>query len=105
MAGHMCDADNRGCPLANAAVELADRGHPARAVIEEHKSHQREQLMRLCRDAGFQEPERLADEIFLLLEGASVSMQSEGGKGPSTRVGEMLCALLRSSPRARKQTP
>lgn len=100
MAGHMCDPDDRGCPLANAAVELADKLHPARAVIEEHKSHQRERLTLLCREAGFQEPERLSDEIFLLLEGARVSMQSEGRKGPGTRVGEMLCALLRSSPRA-----
>lgn len=99
MAGHMGDADNRGCPLANAAVELADKDHPARAVIEEHKSHQRELLMQLCREAGFHEPERLANEIFLLLEGARVSMQSEGRNGPGPRVGEMLCALLRSSPR------
>jgi AcrR family transcriptional regulator len=104
MAGHMCDADNRGCPLANAAVELADKNHPARAVIEEHKSHQRQQLTHLCREAGFHETERLADEIFLLLEGARVSVQSEGSKGPGTRVGEMLCALLKSSPRARQQT-
>ena len=103
MSGHMCDADNRGCPLANAAVELPDKEHPARQVIEEHKCHQREQLARLCRQAGFQEAERLADEIFLLLEGARVSMQSEGPKGPGTRVGKMLCALLTSSPRVQIQ--
>ena len=100
MAGHMGEADNRGCPLANAAVELAERDHPARAVIEEHKSHQREMLARLCRAAGYADPVRLADEIFLLLEGARMNMQSEGPKGACARVGEMLSALLKSAPRA-----
>src|SRR5438309_1045854 len=33
MADHLLD--ERGCPLANAAVELPDKSHPARAVIEE----------------------------------------------------------------------
>lgn len=91
---------DRGCALANAAVELPDKEHPARAVIEEHKVHQREQLATLSRAAGFLDPERIADEIFLLLEGARVNVQSVGREGPGTRVGEMLCSLLRSSPRA-----
>jgi AcrR family transcriptional regulator len=99
LAGHMSDCGNRGCALANAAVEIPERGHPARAVIEAHKTHQREQIAALCRKSGFREPERLADEIFLLLEGARVNMQSVGPGGPATRVGEMLCSLLRSSPR------
>lgn len=95
----MADSGDRGCALANAAIELPEKNHPARAVIEEHKTHQRENIARLCRAAGFANPERLADEIFLLLEGARVNMQSVGRDGPGTRVGEMLCSLLRSSPR------
>lgn len=95
----MAESGNRGCALANAAIELPEKDHPARSVIEEHKTHQRENLARLCRGAGFADPERLADEIFLLLEGARVNMQSVGRDGPGTRVGEMLCSLLRSSPR------
>lgn len=95
----MAESGDRGCALANAAIELPEKNHPARAVIEEHKTHQRENIARLCRAAGFADPERLADEIFLLLEGARVNMQSVGRDGPGTRVGEMLCSLLRSSPR------
>jgi AcrR family transcriptional regulator len=100
IARMMADPGNRGCALANAAVEIPEKDHPARAVIEEHKTHQRTHIAALCRAAGFHEPEKLADEIFLLLEGARVNMQSVVGPGPGTRVGEMLCALLRSSPRA-----
>jgi AcrR family transcriptional regulator len=95
----MGDCGNRGCALANAAVEIPQKDHPARVVIEAHKTHQREHIAALCRDAGFREPGRLADEIFLLLEGARVNMQSVGPGGPGTRIGEMLCALLKSSPR------
>jgi AcrR family transcriptional regulator len=99
MGEAMAQSKDRGCALANAAVELPEKDHPARAVIEEHKTRQREQIAALCRAAGFLEPERLADEIFLLLEGARVNVQSVGRCGPGTRVGEMLCALLGSSPR------
>ena len=59
----------RGCALANAAVELPDWDHPARRVIREYKTALRERLLRLCRDAKLADPERLADEVFLLCEG------------------------------------
>lgn len=99
MGEMMARSGDRGCALANAAVELPEKDHPARVVIEEHKSHQREHLVSLCRASGFANPERLADEIFLLLEGARVNMQSVGRDGPGTRVGGMLCNLLRTAPR------
>src|SRR6201996_577472 len=37
---------NRGCALANAAIELPDQDHPARQVIRQHKSAVRERLVR-----------------------------------------------------------
>jgi AcrR family transcriptional regulator len=98
----MAQSGERGCALANAAIELPEREHPARIVIEEHKTHQREHLALLCSSAGFENPEHLADEIFLLLEGARVNLQSVGRHGPGTRVGDMLCSLLRTA--ARKES-
>jgi AcrR family transcriptional regulator len=89
----------RGCALANAAVELPDKEHPARRVIEEHKTRQRERLVALCRDAGFTDPERLADEVFLLFEGARVSIQSVGRSGPASRLIGMLRSLFSEHPR------
>jgi AcrR family transcriptional regulator len=86
---HLCEEGNRGCAVANAAVELPEKDHPARAVIEEHKTHLRERLAKLCADAGFVAPARLADEIFLLLEGARVNVQSVGSCGPGARFAEM----------------
>lgn len=89
MGKAVSNSKERGCALANAAVELPDRDHPARKVIEEHKNHQRDRLIGLCRAAGADEPEMLADELFLLLEGARVSAQSLGPAGPSSRLARM----------------
>src|SRR6516165_6382378 len=52
MAGHIADGGGRGCALVNAAVELPDKSHPARRVIEEYKSVQRARLIGLCAAAG-----------------------------------------------------
>lgn len=87
----------RGCPLANAAVEL-DAEHPARAVIEAYKRRKREGLVELFKAARYREPELLADEVFLLFEGARISIQC-GGKGPASRAVRMLRGLLAARPR------
>jgi AcrR family transcriptional regulator len=98
---HILAAGGRGCALANAAVELAEKDHPARKVIEEVKRAQRDRLVRLCRAAVLHEPEFLADELFLLLEGARVSAQSIGRDGPAARLVRMGEATIAShTPRA-----
>jgi AcrR family transcriptional regulator len=94
MAAHVASGDERGCPLANAAVELPDKDHPARRVIEEFKTAQRERLIQLCAAAALTEPEMLADELFLLLEGARVAAQSMGSKGLGDRLVRMGEAMI-----------
>jgi len=95
----LSDPGARGCAVANAAVEIPEKDHPARAAIEEHKTHQRDRLVQCCRAAGFLEPERVADEIFLLLEGARINVQSVGRCGPGARFPAMVCALINSHKR------
>jgi AcrR family transcriptional regulator len=89
----------RGCALANAAVELAERKHPARRVVEAHKRRQRERLVALVREAGYARPERLADEIFLLVEGARVALQSIGPGGPGARLYGLAVEMLERAAR------
>jgi AcrR family transcriptional regulator len=84
----------RGCAFANAAVELPDANHPARRVIEEFKSRHRDLIIELCRKAGLRDPELLADELFLLCEGARSTIQSLGPRGPAERLAEMLQTLV-----------
>jgi len=85
---------DRGCAFANAAIELPDPNHPARRVVEEHKLRHRERLVALSRAVGLDDPDLVADEIFLLCEGARVSLQSVGPDGPASRLVEMLQAVI-----------
>ncbi len=84
----------RGCAFVNAAIELPDPDHPARRVIETYKKRHRAMILRLCRAAGLDDPALAADQIFLLCEGAHVSLQSVGPKGPAARLVEMLHAVV-----------
>ena len=94
MSDHVVNRDERGCPLANAAVELPDRDHPARRVIEQCKGATRDRVIGLCRAAGLNEPDLLADELNLMLEGARVTAQSTGIDGLGARLARMSEALI-----------
>ena len=82
--------------MANAAVELPERDHPARRVIEAFKTAQRERLIQLCAAAALAGPEMLADELFLLLEGVRVTAQSVGPKGLGDRLVRMGEAMIKA---------
>ena len=96
MAVHVADCNERGCALANAAVELPEKEHPARAVIEEFNRRQRAALIRLGRSAGLTEPDMLADELHLMLEGARVTAQCVGSDGLGARLMRMSDAVIAS---------
>ena len=68
---HTCDeTGSRGCALANAAVELPDLEHPARAVVLDHHRQIRSRLRELCRQAGARDPDTLGDSLMLLMGGS-----------------------------------
>ena len=92
---HVSDPSARGCPMANAAVEITDRDHPARKVIEMHKAKLRTRLAQLCREVGVREPALLADELFLLMEGAQISIVL-GVRGPARNVTRAADTLIDS---------
>jgi AcrR family transcriptional regulator len=94
MAAHVGSGDQRGCALANAAVELPEKDHPARRVIETFKTAQRQRIIDLCAASELNQPEMLADELFLLLEGARVTAQSIGRDGLGDRLMRMGEAMI-----------
>ena len=93
LARHVADPKARGCPMANSAVELTEKDHPARKVIEAHKAKLRARLAELCAQMKAREPRLLGDELFLLMEGAQVTTHTLGVLGPAknvARAAEML---------------
>jgi AcrR family transcriptional regulator len=63
----------RGCAFANAVAEIPDSDHPACVVARRHKEGVREYLAAAARDAGFDEPDTLAERLLILLEGATAT--------------------------------
>lgn len=90
-------ADDRGCPIANAAIELTEADHPARAVVSGYNREKRRRLRELCRKLGARAPEVLADSLQLLMDGACLSRITMGAAGPSASLRRAAESLIDSA--------
>ncbi len=59
------------CPFIAAAVEIPDPNHPARIYARDYKTAFAARLIETARDAGAANPERLGEQLALLLDGAT----------------------------------
>ena len=64
--------DFRGCPFINTATELAEPAHPARLVARRYKLRLREFFAQQAARGGATDPQRLADQLMLIFDGAIV---------------------------------
>lgn len=60
----------RGCPMLNTNTEFPERQHPAHLAAVTHKQQVRDWLRSLAVDAGAADPDRLAEELLIVLNGA-----------------------------------
>lgn len=67
-----------GCAFINASAEFLHQDDPAHRLSAEHKKRIVDYLAKLCAQAGFAEPENLAEELALLKEGAIVTAYVRG---------------------------
>ncbi len=84
----------RGCAFINAAAEITDDDHPGRPVIREHKEGIRIHLSALAAEAGFEDPEGLAESLLILLEGAWVTAVVRRSLEPLECAREVAVSLL-----------
>jgi AcrR family transcriptional regulator len=59
------------CPYIAAAVEINDPSHPARILARDYKKAFAARFTETAREAGATDPERLGEQLALLLDGAS----------------------------------
>jgi len=85
-----------GCALVNAAIQISDPDHPGRRVIEQTKRKHRERLTALCLASGLSEPQMLADQLFLLVEGSRVFQRSLGPDGCACDLRALFARILAS---------
>jgi AcrR family transcriptional regulator len=87
----------RGCPFHNAAVELADQRHPARAVVLAHKAVFLARLTETAAQAGAAEPAALGGQLAVVFEGATALATSLGNLDPFDHAGSVVDLLIASA--------
>jgi AcrR family transcriptional regulator len=74
--GERVSRDNyRGCPQINVAAEFPEASHPARKVAADHKRNMRQKLQDIVMRMGIAQPNEVAGQLSLLINGAFVSSQ------------------------------
>lgn len=67
--GLCSDEAERGCPVANTAVEIVDTEHPAKKIIHDHEGEIARRLQVLCKEMGARRPQQLGHALTLLISG------------------------------------
>jgi AcrR family transcriptional regulator len=86
-----------GCPFLNAASEYPETDYPGHQVALAHKQSVRERFCQLAKDAGAREPSALADQLFLLMDGAYMASRMFGEKNPAAHLTDAAQALIDSA--------
>jgi AcrR family transcriptional regulator len=94
IAEAVCHQKWRGCPFVNTGTEFPEPHHPARAVILANKRAVHERLRALGSVAGARDPELLAQQLEVLIDGAYAMGQSLGPEGPARSVASAGRALI-----------
>jgi AcrR family transcriptional regulator len=85
----------RGAGFTRAAIELAaSPGHPARRISRIHKKSVEMWLGRFFEQKGISEPQRLARQVVLLLEGCHVLILVHGDKSYADAAAETARLLV-----------
>lgn len=74
-----------GCTFINACAEFGSQDDPIRGAAAEHKRLLVNYVRELAERAGASEPQVLAEELSLLMEGAVVSAQVTGNRDAAQR--------------------
>jgi AcrR family transcriptional regulator len=72
-----------GCTFQGTAAEFPDRDHPGHQVALAHKRKVRDRFAQLAGEAVLRDPEELADQLLLLMDGAWVAARMYGPHNPA----------------------
>jgi len=92
-------ADFNGCPFIRAVAEYPLIDSPVHQAVIRHKRRGIGTLRALLADLDVSDPDALAQQISLLLEGAIVSAHTFGDPAALTRAREAALALVKAAGR------
>ncbi|MDP9024470.1 MAG: TetR/AcrR family transcriptional regulator [Candidatus Eremiobacteraeota bacterium] len=85
----------RGCPFINAAAQLPNPLHPARAAIRETRERRRLWFRARVVELGALDPELLADKLMVLFDGALAGATIRMSVAPAYAAADAASALIR----------
>ncbi|NUN99387.1 MAG: TetR/AcrR family transcriptional regulator [Saprospiraceae bacterium] len=83
-----------GCPFLNVATEYPETDYPGHQVAIEHKQSVRARFRQLAKDTGAKKPDVLADQLFLLMDGAYMASRMFGAENPAAHLAEAARILI-----------
>lgn len=91
-----CSQNFFGCIFVNVVGEYSDKNSPMRDVSRNFKQMIRRYIVDLCVRASARNPEKLADELALLFEGAIVTAQISGNANAATTAKTVAVQLIKA---------
>ena len=86
-----------GCPFLNVATEYPETNYPGHQVAIQHKQSVLVRFRQLAKEAGVRKPAMLADQLFLLMDGAYMTSRMFGAKNPAAHLAEAARILIDSA--------
>ncbi len=86
-----------GCMFINAAAEFTEADNPCHVIAAEHLRLMNDYITGLAKDAGVENPEKLAEQISFLMEGATVQAHVSGDKDAAQKAKAMALVFINQS--------
>lgn len=83
-----------GCPFLNVATEYPDGDYPGHQIALAHKESVRTRFRELAKEAGARTPDVLADQLFLLMDGAYMAARMFGPRNPASHLARAAQTLI-----------
>jgi AcrR family transcriptional regulator len=83
-----------GCPFLNVATEYPETDYPGHQIALEHKQSVRAKFRGLAKEAGARNPEALADQLFLLMDGSYMASRMFGRNNPALHLASAAKTLI-----------
>lgn len=90
----IADPEFKGFAFVNASVEFPQSGNPVHQTSLEFVQTLRNSLAAMARDAGMKNPDTLALQLALVIEGAAITEQLQRGEGAVEHARQMADILI-----------
>lgn len=85
-----------GCPFIIAVGEFPEIDHPAHQIARANKESVHARLLQMCQKLDIDVPQHLADQLFLLMDGAFAAVRMFGIQNPASQIDRLATHMIDS---------